>query len=121
VLRTGAEASAPVLFGLLADNAAGGGEAGLRVAFLVTLPALAINAGLLLLAARTYPREVAAVAASTGAHPRRRCDTHLTADHHGALDDDQPLNRPRALGSAAGCAENSGVFDGGGLAPDTSG
>lgn len=59
MLRQPAEASAPVLFGVLADNLFGGGQAGLRAAFLIMLVPLAVSVPVLLRARRTYPRDVA--------------------------------------------------------------
>jgi MFS family permease len=64
VVRTGAEGFAPLAFGLLADSLAGGGHSGLRLAFLITLPAVAANGLLTLLARRWYQREVASARAS---------------------------------------------------------
>jgi len=64
VLRTGGEALAPVLFGVLADHLGGGGHHGLQLTMLIMLPALVANGGLLLLATRTYPTDVASVHAS---------------------------------------------------------
>jgi predicted MFS family arabinose efflux permease len=58
VIRTGATAASPLLFGLLADAFS------LRTAFLVTLPALLANGLMLLYATRSYPSDVATVAAS---------------------------------------------------------
>jgi hypothetical protein len=65
VLRVGAEAAAPLLFGILSDTLAGGGRAGMQGAFLVTLVPLFAAAGLAFVAFRTYPRDMHA--ASTGA------------------------------------------------------
>lgn len=65
VLRTIAEGGAPFLIGLLADNIAGGGTAGLDLTFLVLLPLLVIAGLILLLALRTYQPDVAAAYAST--------------------------------------------------------
>jgi predicted MFS family arabinose efflux permease len=56
--RTLAQVVAPVLVGLLADHLAGGRAEGLRLAFLVLLPALAINGVVLLFAVRTFPDDV---------------------------------------------------------------
>ena len=64
VLRTGGEAVAPLLFGFLADHLGGGGHHGLQLTMLIMLPALVANGGLLLLATRTYPTDVASVHAS---------------------------------------------------------
>jgi sugar phosphate permease len=62
VLRTAVEGGAPLVVGLLAGVLAG--AAGLRLAFLVTLPLLVVNGLLLLLALRTYPHDVSAALAS---------------------------------------------------------
>jgi predicted MFS family arabinose efflux permease len=64
VVQIGAEASAPFVVGVLSEQLAGGGGAGLRATFLVTLGLLVAGALLLQLARRTYPREVAAAAES---------------------------------------------------------
>jgi len=64
LVRIGAEAAAPALFGFLADHIAGGGHRGLQLTILITLPTLALNGVLTLLAMRYYPREVASVLAS---------------------------------------------------------
>jgi predicted MFS family arabinose efflux permease len=75
VLRVGAEAIAPLLFGVLSDTLSGGGQAGLRDAFLITLIPLFAASGLAFLAVRTYPSDVeTAVAAAhelTGPAGRR--------------------------------------------------
>lgn len=64
VLQIGAEAGAPVLFGVLSDTLAGGGQSGLRLTFLIGAGTL-VGSGLMLqLARRYYPREVAAATAS---------------------------------------------------------
>lgn len=63
VLRTMAEGGAPLIFGLFAGVVAGG-DAGLRVAFLITLPMLLANGLILLLALRTYGHDVAAALTS---------------------------------------------------------
>jgi MFS-type transporter involved in bile tolerance (Atg22 family) len=62
VLRTAVEGGAPLVVGLLAGVLAG--AAGLRLAFLATLPLLVVNGLLLLLALRTYPHDVSAALAS---------------------------------------------------------
>jgi predicted MFS family arabinose efflux permease len=58
--RVIAQSSAPLLFGVISE-AFGGGADGLRAAFFVFLPFLALSSVLLVLAAREYPREVASV------------------------------------------------------------
>jgi MFS family permease len=63
VTRTMAEGLAPLLIGVLSDHLGGGGHAGLRLAFVIVLPALALNGLLLLLARNSYPRETAAATA----------------------------------------------------------
>jgi len=63
-LRTGCQALAPLMFGVLSDHLFGGGRAGLQWTFLVALAPLAANAVLLFRAARTYPGDVATAAAS---------------------------------------------------------
>lgn len=71
VLRSLAQALAPVLFGVVADNVFGGGRAGLQWTFAVMLVPLAASAFLLYRALRTYPRDVATAAAS-GSRSRRQ-------------------------------------------------
>jgi MFS family permease len=61
VARVVALAAAPLLFGVLSDNLAGGGADGLRVTFFLFLPFLLLSSFLLALATREYPSEVAAV------------------------------------------------------------
>ncbi|HLI01167.1 MAG TPA: MFS transporter [Acidimicrobiales bacterium] len=63
LLRTGAQSLAPVAFGTFADLL-GGGRVGLKWAFLVMLLPLFANGVILLLALRTYPRDVATAAAA---------------------------------------------------------
>jgi predicted MFS family arabinose efflux permease len=63
--RVFAQASAPLVFGVLSENLGGGGSTGLQLAFLVLLPGLAMSGVLLMFATRHYPREVAAVQEST--------------------------------------------------------
>ncbi len=60
LLRTAAEAGAPAIFGLLSGALAGGGDAGLRFAFIITLPVLIVSGLILLIALRTYAPDVAA-------------------------------------------------------------
>jgi sugar phosphate permease len=60
VFRGGLEAAAPVTFGLVADRLFGGrSDGGLRDTFLLMLVPLLISGLILLLATRTYPRDVA--------------------------------------------------------------
>jgi hypothetical protein len=61
VLRTGGEAIAPVLFGYLSHNIAGGGTVGLRYTFAIMLIPLLASGAILLIARRTYPGDAAAV------------------------------------------------------------
>lgn len=64
VLRNISDAAAPILFGLLAQSVFGG-SSGLEYTFLLTLLALFAAAILVLtIGRRTYPRDVAAAAAS---------------------------------------------------------
>ncbi len=65
VLRTILEGAAPLLIGVLSGVLAGGGTAGLRDAFLLTLPVLVLSGLVLLCALRTYAPDVAAALAST--------------------------------------------------------
>jgi len=65
VARIAAQASAPLLLGILSEDVAGGGASGLRTMFLALLPLLAVGSVLLLLAQRRYPRGVASVQEST--------------------------------------------------------
>lgn len=71
VLRTIAEGGAPVLIGLLAVNLASDSAKGLQLAFLITLPALALDGLILLFALRTYQPDIAAAVASDEAGSRR--------------------------------------------------
>lgn len=65
LLRTTAQALAPLIFGALSD-ALGGGHRGLQITFGVMLVPLAASGVILLRALRTYPRDVATAAASGG-------------------------------------------------------
>jgi hypothetical protein len=60
IARVAAQASAPLLFGVL-SGLLGGGAEGLQLAFLALLPLLAVSSLCLMIAARHYPSEVAAV------------------------------------------------------------
>jgi MFS family permease len=64
LLRSLAQALAPLLFGAVSDHVFGGGRAGLQWTFVVMLAPLAASAALLFRARRTYPEDVAAAAAS---------------------------------------------------------
>jgi MFS family permease len=73
VFRGALEAAAPVTFGLVADNVFGGQAGnGLRDTFLVMLVPLVLGSLMLLLARRTYPRDVATAHASEQASRDRR-------------------------------------------------
>jgi predicted MFS family arabinose efflux permease len=64
VARVAAQASAPLLFGVLSGKLGATEAEGLQLAFLLLLPVLAASSICLMFAARHYPREVAAVEAS---------------------------------------------------------
>ncbi len=70
--RLAAQASAPIVFGILSEVLAGGGSDGLRLTFLMFLPCLAVSSVLLALATRDYPSEVASVQQSVVESPGRR-------------------------------------------------
>jgi predicted MFS family arabinose efflux permease len=61
IARVAAQAAAPLLFGLLSSELGGGGAEGLRLTFLLLLPLLGASSIFLMIAARHYPHEVAAV------------------------------------------------------------
>jgi sugar phosphate permease len=61
IARVGAQAAAPVVIGLLSMDLGGGGAEGLRLAFLLLLPLLAASSVFLMIGARHYASEVAAV------------------------------------------------------------
>jgi hypothetical protein len=61
IARVAAQAAAPLLFGLLSSELGGGGAEGLQLAFLLLLPLLGASSIFLMVAARHYPHEVAAV------------------------------------------------------------
>ena len=67
LLRSTAQALAPLVFGAVSDYVFGGGRTGLQWTFLVMLVPLAASAFLLARGLRTYPRDVATAAASAGA------------------------------------------------------
>jgi len=69
VLRSLAQALAPLLFGVVADDVFGGGRAGLQWTFALMLLPLAGGAMLLARARGTYPRDVATAAATAPPHP----------------------------------------------------
>jgi MFS family permease len=64
LLRSLAQALAPLLFGAVSDYVFGGGRAGLQWTFVVMLVPLAASAYLLFRGRKTYPRDVATAAAS---------------------------------------------------------
>ncbi len=64
-LRTGAQALAPLLFGVVSQYVFGGGRSGLQWTFVVMLLPLGANAVILFGALRTYPQDVANAAAAT--------------------------------------------------------
>jgi MFS family permease len=64
MVRALSEAIAPLAFGILSDHVAGGGTRGLSVSMLMMLPVLIATGVLILMALRTYPADVAAVAGS---------------------------------------------------------
>jgi MFS family permease len=64
LLRTAAQALAPLLFGAVSDYVFGGGRSGLQWTFAVMLLPLAASAFFLFRGLRTYPRDVATAAAS---------------------------------------------------------
>jgi predicted MFS family arabinose efflux permease len=71
VCRGALEASAPVTFGLVAGNVFGGRGQGLTSTFLVMLAPLLLSGVILLVAMRTYPRDVATAVASEEAQSDR--------------------------------------------------
>jgi predicted MFS family arabinose efflux permease len=71
LLRSLAQALAPLLFGAVSDHVFGGGRSGLQWTFVVMLVPLGASAWLLFQARRHYPRDVASAAASAG-YPQER-------------------------------------------------
>jgi MFS family permease len=69
LVRTGAQALAPVLFGVVSQYVFGGGNSGLRWTFVVMMVPLTASAVFLFAASRRYPCDVATAAAATA---RRR-------------------------------------------------
>jgi predicted MFS family arabinose efflux permease len=61
IARVAAQASAPLLFGIVSSTVGDTGAEGLQLTFLLLLPMLAASSLFLLVAARHYPSEVAAV------------------------------------------------------------
>jgi MFS family permease len=68
-LRSGAQALAPLLFGLVSDRVFGGGGTGLKWTFITMLVPLAASAFVLFWAARRYPTDVATAGLVTGPEP----------------------------------------------------
>jgi predicted MFS family arabinose efflux permease len=64
VIRSFAQALAPLLFGVISDEVFGGGRSGLQLTFTLMLLPLAASAALLYRALGTYPRDVATAAAT---------------------------------------------------------
>ncbi len=75
VLRSLAQALAPLIFGFASDHVFGGGRTGLQRTFGVMLLPLAASAGLLFFALTTYPRDVASAAASVLDQTEGEADT----------------------------------------------
>jgi MFS family permease len=72
LIRTGAQALAPVLFGAVSQYVFGGGNSGLKWTFVVMLVPLAASALFLFAAARRYPGDVATAAAVTAVAASRQ-------------------------------------------------
>lgn len=73
LLRSLAQALAPLLFGAVSDHVFGGGRSGLQWTFVVMLLPLAASAALLFRARLSYPADVATAAASRNrGYPRAR-------------------------------------------------
>jgi predicted MFS family arabinose efflux permease len=72
LLRSLAQALAPLIFGAVSDHVFGGGRGGLQWTFVVMLVPLAGSAYLLFQARRTYPRDVATAASGRSLAPARR-------------------------------------------------
>ena len=71
LVRTGAQALAPLLFGVVSQYVFGGGNNGLRWTFWVMMLPLSASAVFLFAAARRYPVDVATAAAVPAPRPRR--------------------------------------------------
>ena len=69
LLRSLAQALAPLLFGAVSDYVFGGGRSGLQWTFVVMLIPLAGSAYLLFRARKTYPRDVATASAAASGRP----------------------------------------------------
>ena len=70
VLRSFAQALAPLLFGVISDEVFGGGRSGLQWTFALMVLPLAASAALLYRALGTYPRDVATAAATASTQLR---------------------------------------------------
>lgn len=70
VVRSLAQAMAPLLFGIMSDRVFGGGRSGLQWTFLVMLLPLAGSAAILWRARATYPGDAAAAGERSRARPR---------------------------------------------------
>lgn len=70
-IRTGAQALAPVLFGVVSQYVFGGGSSGLRWTFVVMMLPLSASAVFLFAASRRYPADVATAAAVAAPRLRR--------------------------------------------------
>ncbi|HTZ27946.1 MAG TPA: MFS transporter [Streptosporangiaceae bacterium] len=75
LIRTGAQALAPVLFGAVSQYVFGGGNSGLRWTFLVMMVPLSLSAVFLFGASRRYPVDVATAAAIPTPRPRSATET----------------------------------------------
>lgn len=71
VVKSLAQALAPLLFGAISDHVFGGGRSGLKWTFLVMLVPLAGSAVILWRARRTYPGDAAAAGARSAGPPQR--------------------------------------------------
>ena len=69
LVRSLAQALAPLLFGAVSDHVFGGGRSGLQWTFLLMLAPLAASASLLFRSRRTYPADVATAAAAARTVP----------------------------------------------------
>jgi MFS family permease len=77
LLRSLAQALAPLLFGAVSDHVFGGGRAGLQWTFVVMLLPLGASAYLLFEARKHYPADVASAAAAPGVASVDRAPTRL--------------------------------------------
>jgi MFS family permease len=72
LIRTGAQALAPVLFGVVSQYVFGGGNSGLRWTFVVMMVPLTASAVFLFAASKRYPADVATAGAVTANRQRQR-------------------------------------------------